>query len=292
MGGVTSFVEDTFDSVGDAVGDVTDSAFDLVDQVVEPVMTEIVEPVANVATKVVDNAMEDPIGTAAMVGTAIFAPELLPAVNGAMALSKGASLEQAVTVSALSYAGQTAGQFVGAETSAALEDSIGKASASTVGKVAGSATSTAVRGGDVEQALTGGILNATAGAGVNEAMKAAGVGELDPWQQRAVGTVVSSGITGRNPIVPLTDQLITGGINTATGAGTSDASTLNFGDTQLTAKPLQTTLPLVPNQPAPTPAPRTVFRPAPNTAAQKTGIASLDTDPFGGFSGFDPTIPT
>lgn len=290
MGGVASVVQDVFEPVGDIVGDAVNFVGD---EIIDPVMEEVAEPVMNTVSKVVDQAMEDPVGTAAMVGTAIFAPQLLPVVTGANALAKGADLDDALTAAALSYAGQTAGQFVGAETTAALQDSIGSASASTAGKIAGSAASTAVRGGDIEQALTGGILNAATGIGVNEAMKAAGADELAPWQQRAFGTVVASSLMDKSPAAALADQLITGAINTATGAGTQDASTFNLGDTTYKANPLQTTLPYVPRPNAPVPPPR----PAPFVGTQKTttpstGIASLDVNPFGTFAGFDQNTQT
>jgi hypothetical protein len=295
MGGVASFVEDSFDAVGDAVGEVGDFVSE---EVMEPVMTEVAEPVMNVVSKTVDAAMEDPIGTAAQVGTAIYAPQLLPLVTGATALSKGASLEDALTATALAYAGQTAGQFVGAEVSAGLEDSIGKAGSATVGKIASGATSTAVRGGDVEQSLISGVVGAGTGAALNEVLPE----DLDPWQKRAATTVASSAITGRNPSAALADQLITSGVNTATGAGTPDASTLSFGDNVFKANPLQTTLPYVP-RPSPNvvtrPPARTSVQVAPGIASQvsndttnipATGIASLqpaDESIFGGFGGFD-----
>jgi hypothetical protein len=295
MGGVASFVEDSFDAVGDVVGDATDF---IGDEVMDPVMTEVAEPVMNVVSKTVDAAMEDPIGTAVQVGTAIYAPQLLPLVTGAAALSRGASLDDALTASALAYAGQTAGQFVGSEVSAGLEDSIGKAGSSAAGKIAAGATSTAVRGGDIEQALTSGVIGAGTGAALNEVLPE----DLDPWQKRAATTVASSAITGKNPAAALADQLITGGVNTMTGAGTPDASTFSIGDNRFKANPLQTTLPYVPR-----PGSNILTRPpakasvqvAPGIASQvatdttnqpTTGIASLqpnDTNVFGSFGGFD-----
>lgn len=287
MGGVASFVEDTFSAVGDVVGDVGNvvgEAGDFIsDEIMDPVMTEVAEPIMNVVSKTVDAAMEDPVGTAVQVGTAIYAPALLPAVNGAVALSRGANFEDALKVSALSYAGQQAGQFVGGEVSAGLEDSIGKAGASTAGKIAAGATSTAVRGGNVEDALTAGALGAGTAVGLSQVP---GFGELDPWQQRAASTVVSSALMDKSPAVALADQLLTGAVNTATGAGTKDASTLTLGDTTLKANPLQTTLPLIPRD---APAPPPVFnRPAiqPATAPSK-GIASVQPEGFETFAGFD-----
>ena len=296
MGGVASFVEDSFDAVGDAVGEVGDFVSE---EVMEPVMTEVAEPVMNVVSKTVDAAMEDPIGTAVQVGTAIYAPQLLPVVTGATALSRGASIEDALTASALAYAGQTAGQFVGSEVSAGLEDSIGKAGSSAVGKIASGATSTAVRGGDIEEALTSGVIGAGTGAALNEVLPE----DLDPWQKRAATTITSSAITGKNPAAAFADQLITGGVNTLTGAGTPDASTFSIGDNTFKANPLQTTLPYVPRPstgPVNRPPARTSVQVAPGIASQvssdttnqpTTGIASLqpnDTNVFGSFGGFDP----
>ena len=95
MGGVASGIEDAVSSVVDTVGTVVDDVVNTV--------TTVAQDVGKVAENVVQNAINDPIGTIAKVGTAILAPELLPVVMAADVLANGGSLEQAATGAALSY---------------------------------------------------------------------------------------------------------------------------------------------------------------------------------------------
>lgn len=159
-GGGIPIVSDVFD----AAGDVVEGAMDIVDSVVSPV-ADVVGDVAEGVVQTIDNtlqsAINDPIGTAATVATAIYAPYALPAVAAARALDSGMSPEDALLAAGTAYA---AGQ-VGA--------SAGQATGSgAIGAGAAGATSAALMGGDpLTGALAGGI-NYGVNTGLNQLVNA------------------------------------------------------------------------------------------------------------------------
>lgn len=150
--------------VTDIASDIVSGAADVVDSVVSPV-ADAVSDVAQGVVQTIDNtlqsAVNDPIGTAATVATAIYAPEFLPAVSGARALDAGMSPEDALAAAATAYAAGQTGAYVGQETGSGM-----------LGAGAAGATSSALMGGDpFIGALAGGI-NYGVNTGLNQLVNA------------------------------------------------------------------------------------------------------------------------
>jgi len=149
MGAVVDFVEDAGDAVGDAVGAVFDGASDIL----KAVDKEILQPVVKVVDKTITAALDDPIGTAARVATAVYAPYLMPAVNFASNVANGQSLEKALINTGISYVTQQAGSAVGSSVASGLANQgVNAGIAATLGSAASGATSAGLRGGDITQA--------------------------------------------------------------------------------------------------------------------------------------------
>lgn len=155
MSAVISAVEDVVKGVGDAVGAVVHAGED----VLKFVDKEVLQPVVKVVDKTIDSALKDPIGTAAKIAAAVYAPGLLPAVNFADNVAHGQSFETALLNTGISYVTGQAGSAVGSTVASELADQgINAGLASTLGSAASGATSAALRGGDVEQgALLSGL---------------------------------------------------------------------------------------------------------------------------------------
>jgi hypothetical protein len=148
MGGVASAVSSVVGGAVDAVGDAVEDVGDVV-------VDDIVKPVAKSVDNTVQAAVNDPMGTLAMVTTAIVAPELLPAVSAANTVAHGGSLEKAAFNAGTSYLGGQVGAEVSGDVASAADSQF-------AGNVAGGATAGAttagLRGTDMTQgALSGGL---------------------------------------------------------------------------------------------------------------------------------------
>ena len=155
MGAVVEFVGDVFEGVGDAVGDV----FEAADDVLKTVDREILQPVVQVVDKTITAAGKDPIGTAAKVAAAVYAPYLLPAVNVVDGVAHGQSLDKALLNAGVAYATGQIGSEVGSSFSSALTDQgINAGLSATLGSAVSGATAAGLRGGDMSQgALISGL---------------------------------------------------------------------------------------------------------------------------------------
>jgi hypothetical protein len=191
----------------------------------------VVAPVANVVTGTIDKAMNDPVGTIAMVATAIVAPELLPLVSGANTLAHGGSVGDALTSAATAYVGGQVAAGVGtlgdqvaaaatygtdlgsAQTAALAAQDAGMGTIGDVaGNIAGGVARTAVTGGDPLAALVSGGV----GAGVNElSAQVPGFNDLPAAAQTAVKTAMSAELQGKDPSSALINQALNAGINAA-----------------------------------------------------------------------------
>ena len=167
MSAVVEAVADIFEPVVEFVGDVAETVVDAA--------SDVVTFVGDTAEAVVQGAIDDPLGTIAKIGTAIYAPYLLPVVNAGVVVANGGSIEQALTSAAIAYVAPT----VGGEISSAMDgtwvgDALASASEATgienlpsaVARGAGSATTQTaagiLQGQDVGDALTRGL---TSGVG-------------------------------------------------------------------------------------------------------------------------------
>lgn len=160
MGGVVSAVTDAVSSVAETVGSVASGAVETAANVVDSVVT----PVAKAVESTVDSALKDPIGTVARVAAiASGNPQFLPLINGADAIAKGASLENALQSGATSFlVGQFTPGIAGDVTDFTGSELLGQ---TAQGALAGGVSS-GLRGGDVLQGATAGALN----TGLNKAI--------------------------------------------------------------------------------------------------------------------------
>jgi len=211
MGGAVSAVSDVVGGAVDAVGDTVDTVGDVV-------IDNVVAPVAKAVDNTIQAAVNDPIGTAAMVTTAIYAPYLLPAVSAANTVAHGGSLEDAATSAAISYAAGQVGAEVGTETGSNI------AAGSATG-----ASSAALRGGDIEQGIISGGLS----GGIKDTAQAISDQNLEDWAKEQAAqsyenapSPTEQDVLAADPSIPLPSPLSTP--TDATGPGYYDETTGEF----------------------------------------------------------------
>lgn len=211
MSAVVEAVADVFEPIVEAVGDIAETVVDAA--------SDVVTFVADTAESVVQGALDDPIGTIAKIGTAIYAPYLLPVVSAVDVVAHGGDIGDALTSAAMSYVGSAVGgELAGSMSGTWVGDALASASEATgieslatdVARGAGTAaTQTAsglLQGQDVGDALTRGLTS-------------------------GVGTTVGSALgneadTGSN----IADRLI------GAGAGAATTASLRGGDAQTAAE--------------------------------------------------------
>jgi hypothetical protein len=174
MGGVV-------EAIGDAIGDVVEAVGDVAEAVVD-VAVDVVEAVGDAVESTVEAAVNDPIGTIAKVAAvATGNAYLIPYISAASVVANGGNLEQALIAGGTAYVAQGVANYVAADFSAAnqfdttpfseqtrmlAEQNAGLVAndqlSTAIGSAAGSATRTALQGGDVGDILTSGL---TGGAG-------------------------------------------------------------------------------------------------------------------------------
>lgn len=232
MSAVIEAIGDVFEAVGDVVGDVVEGVFD----VVETIMDEVVVPVMDTVSSVVEAAIDDPVGTIAKVATAIYAPYLLPLTNAAVTIANGGDLEDGLKSAALTYAAQGVGQYVNSAADMAIAENFAPGSlqaitnpvtgevanqvikgsvADIAGNVLGGVASNTVRGGDPLDALLAGSINVATDLLTQEIP---GFEDLSKGVQSSIKDVVSSTLQGENPTQALLNTALNAGISAARGA--------------------------------------------------------------------------
>jgi hypothetical protein len=162
MGAVAKAVTGVFKAVGDAVGDIVEG----VGKVVENIVDEVVEPVVKAVGKTIDAAMQDPLGTMAKIGVAVFAPELLPAFNFGYSVATGVPLDKALLNTGLNMVGAEIGTGLGNTLTDTFDLSCTASNIVTAG--AKGATSSALKGQNPLCGAVGAITNNLVNAGANE----------------------------------------------------------------------------------------------------------------------------
>jgi hypothetical protein len=213
------------EAIGNAVGDVVEFVGDVGETVVQAA-GDVVEVVGDVAEGVVQGAVEDPLGTIAKVGTAIYAPYLLPVVTAGVVVANGGDIDDALKAGAISWATQgitsgietgladTAfGEFLGEVAQSTGIEALPQIASRGIGQAVAGTASGLAQGQDIGDALTRGL---TSGIGST-------VG----------GIAGSEADTGFNVADRLIGQTIGGGTTAAlrgrdfeTGAGSALASGL------------------------------------------------------------------
>lgn len=215
------------EAVVGAVSDVVEFVGDVGETVVEAA-GEVVEVVGDVAEGVVQGAVEDPLGTIAKVGTAIYAPYLLPVVVAGHVVANGGDIEEALTSGAISWATQgitqglsdyipttevggylaDAAQATGIE---ALPQAVVRGLATTAGQTAAGVA----QGQDFEDALARGLTT-----GVGSAVGRIAGSEIDTGSKiadRLIGQTIAGGTTAA-----LRDRDIETGAGSALASGLLD----------------------------------------------------------------------
>jgi hypothetical protein len=215
------------EAVVGAVSDVVEFVGDVGETVVEAA-GEVVEVVGDVAEGVVQGAVEDPLGTIAKVGTAIYAPYLLPVVVAGHVVANGGDIEEALTSGAISWATQgitqglsdyipttevggylaDAAQATGIE---ALPQAVVRGLATTAGQTAAGVA----QGQDFEDALARGLTT-----GVGSAVGRVAGSEIDTGSKiadRLIGQTIAGGTTAA-----LRDRDIETGAGSALASGLLD----------------------------------------------------------------------
>ena len=201
---VTSVVGGAVDTVGDAVEDVGDFVID-----------EVVEPIAKTVENTVDQALEDPIGTAVKVAAiTTMNPAIIAAANAAVAVANGASLEQAALAAGKAYLAGEIAQGVSAELQPEFASSgdLTASQAATASRIAGQTVGAAATGGDPLSALVNGGINAGVSAVASEVP---GFSDMTKAQQAVVTRAIAAEMQGKDPSQGLINAAIGAGIDAA-----------------------------------------------------------------------------
>ena len=160
MGAVASFVADVVVAPFEAAGDV-----------IEFVAEEVVEPVLQEAVKQVERAVEDPIGTAAMVLSVMY-PPAAPFIMPAATALKGGDLEDIALSAGLSYLGSEIATNYAPDVASILPDGITDATARQITNVGTNAlvagTKAEINGGDFFDAAGNALVTGAVTAGVSD----------------------------------------------------------------------------------------------------------------------------
>lgn len=165
MSAVVSAVTSVFNAVGDAVGDVVEGVGKLVENVVD----EVVEPVVKAVGNTIEAAMDDPLGTIAKVGVAVFAPELLPAFNFGYSVANGVPLEKALINTGLNMAGAEIGTGIGNQLTCTFDLSC--AASNVVTSAAKGAASATLKGQNAVCGAVGSLTNNLVNSSANALYK-------------------------------------------------------------------------------------------------------------------------
>jgi hypothetical protein len=209
MGAVAEIVEAPFkavEAVGEAVGNAVSDVGNFVNK-------EIIQPVAKTVEKTVDAALKDPIGTAAKVVTAIYAPELLPLTNAGVALAHGASPEDALKTAAVTMVTQDVAKGVGDYVKPEMAETFtNPAVANAATNATANVAAAVATGQDPTQALVSSASMSTAGAIANEIP---GFEDLSKTQKNAAVAAISATIQGKDATQAVINQAIADGIDAA-----------------------------------------------------------------------------
>lgn len=205
MSAIVEAVSDVFEAVGDAVGSVVEA----IDDGLHWIDDKIIQPVAKTVEKTIDAAMDDPLGTIAKVATAVFAPQLLPLVNGATTLANGGSFNDALKSAATAYVAPEVGKFVGAS----IAPEFGTEAARVAAGASASVTSSVIMGGKDP-------LGALISGGVSAAMpiltgEIPGYDSLPDAAKKSINSALAAELTGKDASQAAINSALASGINMA-----------------------------------------------------------------------------
>jgi hypothetical protein len=216
MGAVSAIVEAPFkavEAVGTAVGNAVEDVGNFVSK-------EVIQPVAKTVEKTVQAAIDDPIGTAAKVATAIYAPELLPLTNAGVALAHGASMDDALKTAAITYVGQNVAEYASDYVRPEMAETFSNpAVASAATSATANVAAAVATGQDPTQALISSASMSAAGA---VAKQIPGFDDLSKTQKNAAVSAISATLQGKDATQAVINQAIADGIDAANKYVNSD----------------------------------------------------------------------
>lgn len=193
------------EAVVGAVSDVVEFVGDVGETVVEAA-ADVVEVVGDVAEGVVQGAVDDPLGTIAKVGTAIYAPYLLPVVTAGHVVANGGDIGEALQSGAISWATQgitqglsdylpttEVGGYLADAAAATGIEALPQAVVRGLATTAGQTAAGVAQGQDFEDALARGLTS-----GVGSAVGRIAGSEIDTGSKiadRLIGQTVAGGTT-------------------------------------------------------------------------------------------------
>jgi hypothetical protein len=193
------------EAVVGAVSDVVEFVGDVGETVVEAA-ADVVEVVGDVAEGVVQGAVEDPLGTIAKVGTAIYAPYLLPVVTAGHVVANGGDIGEALQSGAISWATQgitqglsdyipttEVGGYLADAAAATGIEALPQAVVRGLATTAGQTAAGVAQGQDFEDALARGLTS-----GVGSTIGRIAGSEIDTGSRvadRLIGQTVAGGTT-------------------------------------------------------------------------------------------------
>ena len=231
MGALVDFVEDVFDTVGDAISSVGKAVFKLADFVVD----KIIDPVLSTVSNVIEAALDNPIKTIAQIAlVATGNAWALPLVEGADVAAKGGDLGDVLKATAKAYVAQEIGSFVGGKATTAVAKATDSAIAGQIfGSGAAAASVAVVTNQDPLKAFISGGVGAATGAvlGKVDEMTGGKFKTLPPTAQAAIQSAITAQITNN----PNPTAAIMGSIISASGIVTDAIKSFDPDGTKLDA---------------------------------------------------------
>lgn len=202
----TSLVHDPYTEYHSMLGDVLGGAGEGI--------SDFVGGIGSSINNTVQKALDDPIGTA-ITAAAIASgqPELMALANAGVAVSHGASLEDAALAAGKGYVAGQIGSEISSNLSPELvSNGMTAQQAATAAKIAGQVGGATLTGRDPLQALIAGGIGAGTSSVTSEIP---GFEDMSKYQQMAVNRAVANTLQGRDPTPGLITEAIASGLDAA-----------------------------------------------------------------------------
>ena len=214
-----------------ATSDVIKGASDTLHQVTAPILDPVSDVIHEAGTAVAKSPL---LSTAAVIALTPYIGA--PAAAALVSANAGAKPETIVKNMVLAGVAAEVAQQVAPEVASMTESPTAGAIA---GQAAGSAATAAVTGRDPIQAALNATISSGVSAGTGEILKdVEGFQDLSPAQQKAVATVVSAELQGKNPTAALISQALEVGRQTVRDTLNTKIDEADFGVNQGTVDKL------------------------------------------------------
>jgi hypothetical protein len=214
-----------------ATSDVIKGASDTLHQVTAPILDPVSDVIHEAGTAVAKSPL---LSTAAVIALTPYIGA--PAAAALVSANAGAKPETIVKNMVLAGVAAEVAQQVAPEVASMTES---PTAGTIAGQAAGSATTAAVTGRDPIQAALNATISSGVSAGTGEILKdVEGFQNLTPDQQKAVATVVSAELQGKDPTAALISQALEVGRQTVRNTLNTNIDEADFGVNQGTVDKL------------------------------------------------------